>query len=122
LTENEPNVLPVKQPKLIGMDDVSENEPKEATDEATNKLTTYTFDPSKEPMLRDNPRRFVVFPIEYEDIWKMYKKVKLLKLFNSLMEFIANAKVSKCLHFLKLLAVCVSSFPLKNCSWHFGRR
>ncbi|PVD23431.1 hypothetical protein C0Q70_16700 [Pomacea canaliculata] len=29
-----------------------------------------------EPLLRDNPRRFVVFPIEYHDIWKMYKKAE----------------------------------------------
>lgn len=29
-----------------------------------------------EPLLRENPRRFVVFPIEYHDIWKMYKKAE----------------------------------------------
>lgn len=40
-----------------------------------NKKSSYEFDPSKEPLLRDNPRRFVIFPIEYQDIWKMYKKV-----------------------------------------------
>lgn len=33
------------------------------------------FNPELEPLLRENPRRFVIFPIEYEDIWKMYKKV-----------------------------------------------
>ncbi|VEL29198.1 unnamed protein product [Protopolystoma xenopodis] len=27
-----------------------------------------------EPLLRPNPRRFVMFPIEYPDIWKFYKK------------------------------------------------
>lgn len=27
-------------------------------------------------MLRENPRRFVVFPIEYHDIWQMYKKAE----------------------------------------------
>lgn len=36
------------------------------------------FDPQLEPLLRDNPRRFVIFPIQYEDIWKMYKKVSRL--------------------------------------------
>ena len=40
-----------------------------------HKKGSYNFDPSIEPLLRDNPRRFVIFPIEYEDIWKMYKKV-----------------------------------------------
>lgn len=33
------------------------------------------FDPSLEPLLRENPRRFVIFPIQYHDIWQMYKKV-----------------------------------------------
>lgn len=36
---------------------------------------TMEFDPEKEPLLRDNPRRFVIFPIKYEDMWAMYKKV-----------------------------------------------
>uniref|UniRef100_A0A1B6LAE7 ribonucleoside-diphosphate reductase n=1 Tax=Graphocephala atropunctata TaxID=36148 RepID=A0A1B6LAE7_9HEMI len=34
------------------------------------------FDAQLEPLLRDNPRRFVVFPIEYHDIWRMYKKAE----------------------------------------------
>jgi len=29
-----------------------------------------------EPLLRENPRRFVVFPIQYHDIWQMYKKAE----------------------------------------------
>ena len=27
-----------------------------------------------EPILRENPLRFVLFPIEYDDVWLMYKK------------------------------------------------
>ena len=27
-----------------------------------------------EPILHDNPRRFVLFPIEHDDIWKFYKQ------------------------------------------------
>ena len=27
-----------------------------------------------EPLLKDNPGRFVVLPIEYHDIWAFYKK------------------------------------------------
>lgn len=27
-----------------------------------------------EPLLQDNPNRFVLFPIQYQDIWDMYKK------------------------------------------------
>ena len=29
-----------------------------------------------EPLLKENPRRFVVFPIKYNDIWQMYKKAE----------------------------------------------
>lgn len=35
------------------------------------------FDPSIEPLLKENPRRFVIFPIQYLDIWQMYKKVSI---------------------------------------------
>ena len=31
---------------------------------------------SDEPLLQENPRRFVMFPIEYPDIWNMYKKAE----------------------------------------------
>ncbi len=30
----------------------------------------------EEPLLKDNPQRFVVFPIQYHDIWQMYKKAE----------------------------------------------
>lgn len=36
-------------------------------------------DPSStedEPLLRANPKRFVIFPIQYPDIWKMYKQAQ----------------------------------------------
>ncbi|XP_077362995.1 ribonucleoside-diphosphate reductase subunit M2 B [Festucalex cinctus] len=29
-----------------------------------------------EPLLRENPRRFVIFPIQYPDVWKMYKQAQ----------------------------------------------
>lgn len=29
-----------------------------------------------EPLLRENPNRFVVFPIQYHDIWQFYKKAE----------------------------------------------
>ncbi len=32
------------------------------------------FDPSEEPLLKPNKDRFVLFPIEEDDIWEMYKK------------------------------------------------
>lgn len=38
------------------------------------------FDPSIEPLLKENPRRFVIFPIQYLDIWQMYKKVRFVQI------------------------------------------
>ncbi len=34
---------------------------------------TQTQGPLPEPLLEDNPNRFVILPIKYNDIWKMYK-------------------------------------------------
>ncbi|KAJ3606569.1 hypothetical protein NHX12_026090 [Muraenolepis orangiensis] len=45
-------------------------------DDAEPKPSTKTKGPQDEPLLRDNPRRFVVFPIQYHDIWQMYKKAE----------------------------------------------
>jgi ribonucleoside-diphosphate reductase beta chain len=28
----------------------------------------------EEPILKENPNRFVLFPIQHNDIWEMYKK------------------------------------------------
>ena len=30
----------------------------------------------KEPILQDNPDRFVIFPIKHHDIWQFYKKAE----------------------------------------------
>ena len=30
----------------------------------------------EEPLLMENPRRFVILPIQYTDIWQMYKKAQ----------------------------------------------
>jgi ribonucleoside-diphosphate reductase subunit M2 len=37
-------------------------------------LANISFDPELEPLLKENPERFVIFPINYQDIWRMYKK------------------------------------------------
>ena len=31
---------------------------------------------SEEILLHDNPNRFVLFPIQYQDIWDAYKKTQ----------------------------------------------
>lgn len=36
-----------------------------------------------EPLLQENPGRFVIFPIQYHDIWKMYKKHMVCSLHSS---------------------------------------
>lgn len=30
----------------------------------------------EEPLLKENPKRYVLFPIQYDDIWQMYKKAE----------------------------------------------
>ena len=35
-----------------------------------------TTNASEEPLLRDNPNRFVILPIQFDDIWQMYKKAQ----------------------------------------------
>jgi hypothetical protein len=74
LTENQ--VVPTKLPKLKDLDKIEkETDGEEIECSIADKGPSYPFDPSKEPLLRDNPRRFVIFPIQYPDIWQMYKKV-----------------------------------------------
>lgn len=31
---------------------------------------------AEEPLLQENPRRFVILPIQYDSIWQMYKKAE----------------------------------------------
>ena len=40
------------------------------------KSKTKFDDVESEPLLRENPRRFVLLPIQYKDIWQMYKKAE----------------------------------------------
>jgi hypothetical protein len=47
----------------------------ELSKKSENKENTKNY-VEDEPLLRENPRRFVVFPIQYHDIWQMYKKAE----------------------------------------------
>lgn len=40
------------------------------------KAVTKSSSGEVEPLLKENPRRFVIFPIQYHDIWQMYKKAE----------------------------------------------
>jgi len=44
----------------------------ETTEE--RELTTTTTTEVEEPLLKEDPNRYVLFPIQHDDIWKMYKK------------------------------------------------
>jgi len=78
--ENEvPSGLFLKQKKVLGSSQ-SQNIP---SDQQTKEIKPELKEDKKpnhhiedEPLLRENPRRFVVFPIEYHDIWQMYKKAE----------------------------------------------
>ncbi|XP_022223709.1 ribonucleoside-diphosphate reductase subunit M2 [Drosophila obscura] len=74
LTENASNVRKMS----IGNEENGvgkEAEVSKATPSIMEK-TGSSFDPSIEPLLKENPRRFVIFPIQYHDIWQMYKKAE----------------------------------------------
>jgi len=43
---------------------------------AAKPFVSRSNDYEDEPLLRENPRRFVLLPIQYDDIWKMYKKAE----------------------------------------------
>jgi len=74
-TENVPdNGAPVKEaaPEAIikSIKDMKLADPKKDTIYADLEK----FDPQQEPLLREDPSRFVIFPINYQDIWRFYKK------------------------------------------------
>merc|ERR1711860_296688 len=45
-------------------------------DTTVSKLDRVKALDAEEPLLKANPRRFVILPIEYDSIWKMYKKAE----------------------------------------------
>ncbi|KAI1844070.1 hypothetical protein JX265_009667 [Neoarthrinium moseri] len=50
----------------------------ESTKEAAKAAVAPTIKPEEvdEPLLQENPQRFVLFPIKYHEIWQMYKKAE----------------------------------------------
>jgi len=67
-----------KEAKLIAQLEKSMQEPMKHTYEEIVKAKPSKVDKSNEdePLLRENLRRFVMFPIQYPDIWKMYKQAE----------------------------------------------
>ncbi|ORY17161.1 ribonucleotide reductase [Clohesyomyces aquaticus] len=58
---------------IVGIPDLPEE-----TDASKKPTTAPTIRPEEahEPLLQENPQRFVLFPIKYHDIWQMYKKAE----------------------------------------------
>ena len=63
-----------KSPKKKAPSTITKSEP--PTKKALKQEESNKVDVSVEPLLRENPRRFVILPIQYKDIWAMYKKAE----------------------------------------------
>merc|ERR1739848_78473 len=50
--------------------------PLKAVKKDITKSDMKAVDFSNEPLLKENPQRFVILPIQYDDIWRMYKKAQ----------------------------------------------
>jgi ribonucleoside-diphosphate reductase subunit M2 len=48
----------------------------ELVTKSDHKLLEDAGFPMEEPLLKENPHRFVLFPIQHDDIWKMYKQAE----------------------------------------------
>lgn len=65
--------------KQVGLElEKKMQKPMESNVEAIKSAKPVKMDKSAEvePLLKENPRRFVMFPIQYPDIWEMYKKAE----------------------------------------------
>ncbi|CAJ0606744.1 unnamed protein product [Cylicocyclus nassatus] len=51
-----------------------EKEKAEVQQEAGDACAAIHYDEREEPLLKENPHRFVIFPLKYHDIWAFYKK------------------------------------------------
>ena len=62
----------------------------------------------EEPILKENPSRFVIFPIKYLEIWKMYKTAQHLNWFAEEIDMVNDVKAFEKLnkneqHFIKMI-------------------
>ncbi|KAJ7507693.1 ribonucleotide reductase small subunit [Mycena galericulata] len=68
-------------PKLELVDDARRSTSPESDDDNIEELRKkfvgdVTLPESEEPLLKESRRRFVLFPIQYHEIWQMYKKAE----------------------------------------------
>lgn len=71
-SENKENQLKSSPTKIALTRDVKISN---VSDSKPEKRSQHDID-QNEPLLRSNPSRFVLFPIQYHDIWMMYKKAE----------------------------------------------
>jgi len=57
---------------IVGIPDFEED----ASDHKPTTAPTIRPEEAHEPLLQENPGRFVLFPIKYHDVWQMYKKAE----------------------------------------------
>jgi len=71
--QNEDAALaPNEDPKEVTSDDIAFDEIIMSEHKRAELLGLY----QREPLLEENPGRFVLFPIKHDDIWSMYKKAE----------------------------------------------
>ncbi|KAI9671384.1 MAG: Ribonucleotide-diphosphate reductase (RNR), small subunit [Alyxoria varia] len=64
-----------KAKPLVGLPELSKEQ--DAVEEAKHSVApTLKEEEVNEPLLQENPNRFVLFPIRYHEIWHMYKKAE----------------------------------------------
>merc|ERR1712198_288482 len=62
----------VLKPKVINDENAKVTKTESPKKVAKQKVSA--IDPQSEPLLKDNPSRFVIFPIQFDDIFALYKK------------------------------------------------
>ena len=66
----------MSSPKKAKQPVVESKKREEAESRVATPSSKREIDFSDEPLLRPNPRRFVILPIQFPDIWQMYKKAE----------------------------------------------
>ncbi|CAK7562526.1 MAG: Ribonucleotide-diphosphate reductase (RNR), small subunit [Sporothrix epigloea] len=65
-----------KKEKLSTESSEADELAKQAAEERKSRIAAIKATEADEPLLQDNPQRFVLFPIKYHEIWQMYKKAE----------------------------------------------
>jgi hypothetical protein len=114
MTENKENgqVLSTKSSNVLGDIanlQVSKSPVKKPADGISKRLKALE---AEEPLLKPNPRRFVILPIQYDAIWKMYKKaVARYPIFTAIYAIgLPRISVARLFHLLPFLLAIAQSF------------